>query len=199
MIDDFDTIVSNSFQNFHAKGLDYLCLRRSEELTLKAYFYQNPDAKSPEVVCPHDHRYPFLTTIVAGESTHIRYREYQRATPGPSYDHYQQFLWRTPLNGGDGFTWDGRVCLSRRSTEEYKAGESYFCRADEIHTISISRPDTVLLLWQYKDVLPVGTPSRTFVWGDDREPPSLKGLYENMRPDYARSLLRRLRPITDKL
>jgi hypothetical protein len=76
IFDDLDTIAGNSFRNFHAKGLDYLCLHRSEALTIKAYFYAG-EAGS-EVVCPHDHRYPFSTHIVAGESGHIRYTEVPR-------------------------------------------------------------------------------------------------------------------------
>jgi hypothetical protein len=73
IVDDLDTVASNSFRNFHAKGLDYLCLHRSPELTIKAYFYSGNIG--PEVVCPHDHRYPFSTHILAGESGHKRYTD----------------------------------------------------------------------------------------------------------------------------
>lgn len=62
-VDDLDTVAGNSFRNFHAKGLDYLCIFRSEELTIKAYFYDIADDSSPEIICPHDHRYPFATEI----------------------------------------------------------------------------------------------------------------------------------------
>lgn len=176
LYDDLDTIAGNSFSNFHAKGLDYLCLHRSEELTIKAYFYAG-DA-GPEVVCPHDHRYPFSTHILAGESGHSRYMiqpEFVGAPPN-----YQCFEWRTPLLGGSGFSWSGEVRLDRHAHEEYQAGDSYWCRADEIHTITIRRPDTVLLLYQHGDVVDRGTPTLTFVRGADKEPPRLEGLYDRM-------------------
>ena len=34
-----DDIQANSYRDFHAKGLDYLCIRRDLELTLKVYFF----------------------------------------------------------------------------------------------------------------------------------------------------------------
>ena len=191
-VDPLETVVANSFRNFHAKGLDYLCLLRSPSLTIKAYFYDNPNSTNPDVVCPHDHRYPFTTTIVAGKSRHHRYRVL------PAFLHpgavHQRFAWSTPLNGGAGFSWAEEAHLERTSTERYRAGETYFCRADEIHTIAITEPGTCLLLYQLADVLPIGEPTSTFVSGCNKEPPSLSGLYDRMTEDRALELLRALTP-----
>lgn len=181
--DHIETIAANSFRNFHAKGLDYLCIQRSAQITVKAYFYDRPDNAGPDVVCPHDHRYPFSTTILAGESRHRRYSE---VTFG---QRFQRFHWMTPLNGGAGFTHDDEAFLSLKQAEQYRAGQTYWCEADEIHTIRITQPGTILLLQQFADVIPISTPTSTYVPGDSREPPSLDGLYDRMDEDYARKLL----------
>lgn len=178
--DDLDTIAANSFRNFHAKGLDYLCLHRSPELTIKAYFYENAGEDSAEVVCPHDHRYPFSTHILAGQSEHYRY-----AIDWGSPSTYSCFEWKTPLLGGDGFTYLGPSPLRKQRIENHLAGSSYWCDADDIHTIRIVQPDTVLLLYQHADVVPVSRPTVTFVPGYDREPPNLAGIYDLMPLDVA--------------
>ncbi|WP_069338368.1 hypothetical protein [Sphingobium yanoikuyae] len=188
--DHIETIAANSFSNFHAKGLDYLCLQRSETLTVKAYFYDDAAAAvSPEVVCPHDHRYPFSTTILSGQSEHYRYAEPESAILRRHLPRYQRFDWSTPLNGGSGFKWNGEAALAARPIERYVAGDTYWCEADEIHTIAIRQPQTVLLLVQHADVVPTGAPTMTFVPGANREPPPLDGLYDRMTVDRARELL----------
>ena len=186
-IDEIETIAGNSFRNFHAKGLDYLCLKRTANLTLKAYFYSRPDDAGSEVVCPHDHRYPFVTKVLTGKSGHLRYLE-----PPPWIAAgliYQCFNWRTPLNGGEGFEWSREARLQCVEHETHRAGDSYFCQPDDIHTITIQEPDTVLLLYQLADRLPIDCATSTFVPGSSSEPPSLAGLYDKMTVDRARELL----------
>jgi hypothetical protein len=189
-VDDLDTIAGNSFRNFHAKGLDYLCIFRSEELTIKAYFYDIADDSSPEIICPHDHRYPFATKILAGRSEHIRYSSEPNVSPFA--EKYQMFTWMTPLNGGDGFSWHSERRLTARPREYYRDGQMYFCDPSEIHTIRIPAPETVLLLYQFADTIPIGHPTRTFVPGFNREPPALDGLYDRMTLDRAEVLMARL-------
>jgi hypothetical protein len=189
ILDDLETIAANSFRNFHAKGLDYLCLHRSEVLTIKAYFYEIGDHQPPEVICPHDHRYPFSTHILAGESGHIRYREMPPWAKSPTH---QCFRWRTPLLGGSGFEWDYPARLDAQPVEQYHAGQSYWCNADEIHTITIRHPNTVLLLYQHADEVPSFGHTSTFVPGSSREPPRLDGLYDRMPLDQAEQRLAHL-------
>lgn len=188
--DDIETIAANSFANFHAKGLDYLCLQRSDALTVKAYFYADEAARQcPEVVSPHDHRYPFSTTILSGRSLHFRYFRPTSDILRRHLPRYQEFEWSTPLNGGRGFTWSREAVLAQKQPEEYRRGETYWCEADEIHTIAIPEPQTVLLLVQHADVVPFHRPTVTFVPGSERAPPSLDGLYDCMTVDRARELL----------
>lgn len=189
--DDIETIVANSYRNFHAKGLDYLCLQRSPQMTVKAYFFSDRKTAVPEVVCPHDHRYPFATTVIAGTTGHKRYvcqPDFLNIPPN-----FQMFTWRTPLIGGTGFQWVREARLDCQFTERYEAGQTYFCRSDEIHTIQVHSDDTILLLTQFADVVPLDEPTFTFVPGDNHQPPSLDGLYDRMTADVALSRLAQLR------
>ena len=56
-----EEVLANSFRDFHAKGLDYVCLKRRPSETVKLYFFDGDVSKLPEVVNPHDHRYDFST------------------------------------------------------------------------------------------------------------------------------------------
>lgn len=186
LVDDIETIASNSFRNFHAKGLDYLCLHRSPILTLKAYFYEQGHESTPEVVCPHDHRYPFSTHVLAGRSGHIRYQEW---VPGLYTPTHERFEWRTPLNGGNGFTWSREATLKVTGREEYSKGDSYWCNPDEVHTITINRSDTVLLLYQHADTVPLDQATSTYAPLGSIAP-STDGLYDRMPVDVVQARLR---------
>lgn len=180
---DIDSVVDNSYRNFHSKGLDYICIKRDLELTVKLYFFDGDVSKLPEVVNPHDHRYDFRTTCIAGEVENIWYQ----AEDGG--DTFQAFDYLTPLNGGDGFTWSKEIQLGVSDRRAYRAGRSYRMEAADLHTIRMRAPETVLLLEQYADVVPVGEPTQTFCL--DAEPPSLDGLYDRFTADeIVRKLLR---------
>ena len=163
--------VENSFRNFHAKGMDYICIKRSPKLTMKLYVFEGDVSKLLEVVNPHDHRYNFDTLVLAGRMQNMRY--------GISHlgaDRYQWFEYLTPLNGGSGFKWKQELGLKETFRETYAKGGAYRMLASEIHTIRMVENETVLLLRQYSDVVPLGVPTMTFT--RDKEPPSLSGLYE---------------------
>jgi len=196
LIDPIETMLQNSYRNFHAKGLDYLCLRRSPELTVKAYFYDRPTDSAPEVVCPHDHRYPFVTKVLAGQSDHYRYIEQPEFLT--DYYTHQAFNWHTPLNGGKGFEWARQCSLVRQRHERYERGQQYYCRPDEIHTIAITRHDTVLLLYQFADSVPLTTATTTYVRGDNKEPPALDGLYDQMKADHLTIRLTQLSKVLER-
>lgn len=176
-------VIANSYRDFHAKGLDYICLRRSPASTLKLYFLDGDVSKLPEVVNPHDHRYSFRTWVVAGKSRNIWYDEDAGQT-------FNRFRWRTPLLGGDGFEWDKEVSLREIWRLTYAAGENYFMRHDEIHTIRMLENETVLFLEQYEDAVPVDVPTKTFCISE--APPTISGLYNRFTPDQIMSRLRRL-------
>ncbi len=174
-----DDIQANSYRDFHARGLDYLCIRRDLELTLKVYFFDGDASKIGEVVNPHDHRYHFESRVLAGEVENVIYSE----TNEPA-EHFDLFHYTTPLNGSTqpGFKYLRTAQLKRDRTDNHQAGAVWDSRSAAIHTLSIRKPGTVLFLRQYVDVLPIGTPTRTFVPAD-RGAPSLQGLYRRFTRD----------------
>jgi len=184
-----EEIAANSFQDFHVRGFDYLCLFRSPALTVKAYFFDGDVANLPEVVMPHDHRYDFHTAVISGE---VENRLYEEGVGGFVYD---RFDYLTPLNGGDGFEWSRETSLRMRSSILYRIGESYACDHDDVHTIQIRAPGTILLLNQYADKVPVGSPTQAWRIAGDRSPPSLDGLYTPMTTDRAVQRLEQLQAV----
>lgn len=188
-MDNLEAICANSFRNFHTRGLDYLCLQRSESLTVKAYFFEGDLSKLPEIVVPHDHRYPFTTQVLAGKLANKTYSEHWQG------DVFQRFAYRTPLLGGDGFTWDQEVRLHSHGWEEYERGATYHCLPTDVHTLDIMAEGTVAVLYQFADTVPIGVPTWSYRPGAGTEPPSMEGLYDRMRPDDALTRLRQLRDL----
>lgn len=176
------SILSNSFKNFHVRGFDYLCIKRTAHHTRKVYFFDGDVSQLPEVVNPHDHRYNFRTTILSGVMSNSEYVE--DAERGKVYN---EFEWRTPLNGGDGFKWKQEARLFETVRTFHRPGETYFMGAQDFHTIRMHAPGTVLVLDQYADVVPVDVPTRTFM--AEKQGPDLSGLYERFTEDQARQRL----------
>ena len=200
---DVDHVVEHSFRDFHAKGLDYLCLSRTKELTVKAYFFADgmDSQEVSEVINPHNHRYDFLTQCFSGEIRNKWYRpppcwdgESKGDECGPMYDVYE---WRTPLLGGNGFTHVDAVPLQLYRQADYKPGGKYNMYYDQYHTIQVLKPETCIVLLQFEDWVPPEQPTLTFTRGG--EPPSLDGLYNRFTADQAVKRLELLRGMADKL
>lgn len=188
LYDPIETIIENSFKNFHSKGLQYLCLRRTPHLTQKVYFFEGDVSKLPEVVNPHDHRYDFETHVLAGTVENRFYCSEQ--DPHSPYTHFMR-EWRTPLNGGTGFGDEAIPCFVKVvESNTYNSGQSYFCKATDIHTLQIHADQTVLLLNQFEDRKLRCRPTHTFFETDEK--PVLTGLYEKFTADEIISLLRKL-------
>lgn len=180
-----DEICANSFRDYHVKGFDYICLRRSPTETVKLYFFDGDVSKLPEVVSPHDHRYDFSTLCVAGRVQNMWFAEDRTGQP------FQRFAYETPLNGGQGFTWVGETRLKNVRKFTASAGRRYHMGFDEIHTIRLVENNTVICLVQHEDRVALNRPTLTFT--RDREPPSLAGLYGRFTPDQVLARLRTLR------
>lgn len=194
MTENLEHILAHSFRDFHVKGFDYLCLKRSEAETVKVYFFEGDVAAAPEVVIPHDHRYPFLTECLAGAVTNVEFVEIMSAHgEAPSHE---RFEYLTPLNGGEGFKWRAPATVALLRTCNYRPGHAYSMRADQLHTITV-RPDTVLRLTQLADVVPEGVPTRAYRPAGMREPPSLDGLYRPMDADHALMRLAQYRALLE--
>lgn len=182
---DLDHILANSFRDFHVKGFDYLCLQRSPVETVKVYFFDGDVAQAPEAVIPHDHRYAFWTDCLAGSVTNHEFVELFGKRYRDEGQAYERFEYLTPLNGGNGFTWDREAWLFRTASLNYGPGAGYSMCHDRLHTITV-QPDTVLRLIQFADVVPADLPTHAFRPAGMREPPSLDGLYRPMGADHAR-------------
>jgi hypothetical protein len=180
---DLDQVVEHSFKDYHTKGFDYLCLHRSPEETIKLYFFDGDVSKLPEVVAPHDHRYDFETWVAAGASENVWFTRSE--TEGEVFNWFE---YRTKLNGGDGFTFAGEEQLVERNRSRFEKGESYYLQADDLHTIRIVQPETLLILVQFEDIYPLGKPTSTFCKGNA---PSLDGLYSKFTTDEVISRLRK--------
>jgi hypothetical protein len=186
-----EEMIEHSFKDLHVKGFDYVCLRRTPQHTRKVYFFDGRVSQLPDVVSPHDHRYGFMTTVLAGAMSNSIYAE----VPDENCAHiggetYNEFEWRTPLNGGDGFTFKKETVLIETQRFQYANDESYAMRAEDFHTIRMKQEGTVIMLDQFEDVVPVGQPTRTFML--DRKAPNLDGLYRKFTPDQ---LIARLKQI----
>lgn len=174
-----DLIIENSYKDFHAKGFDYLCFHRSPEITQKIYFFDGDISQLPEVVNPHTHRYDFTTWCLSGEVENITYGAPSMIGMGEGT--YQVFEYMTPLNGGNGFTHVGEAELAVIDRQTYTPGAMYSMLHDEIHTIRMVKNQTILLLNQLADIVPVDEPTLTYT--RDVEPPSLSGLYNQFTRD----------------
>ena len=192
MFDDLDTVVANSFFDFHSKGMDYVCLKRTDALTIKAYFFDEDSFKdAAEVVNPHNHRYDFQTQVLAGQLIDFRFevRDFAPLREDP----YQQFSWHTPLNGGTGFQWWRSCWLEQIAMRRVRAGHHLFSPAETNHTIKVDR-ETVLLLYQFADKIPHHWATNTYVKGYDKEPPSINDLYRKPSTD---EVVKRLKHLSD--
>ena len=175
-------MVEHSYRDFHAKGVDYLCLSRTPELTRKVYFFDEVDSSASDVVAPHDHRYRFETTVLQGVLTNVRYRRALADAPGARA--YEQFAYMTPLNGGAGFAWETEAWLEPIHDADYFPSSRHHHDPHELHTIRVT-PFTVIVLDQFEDIVPLDQPTRTWLPAGKRQPPSLDGLYSRMDADRA--------------
>ncbi|WP_315729903.1 hypothetical protein [Bradyrhizobium sp. SZCCHNRI2010] len=192
---DVDQIVANSFKDYHVKGFDYICLQRSLEETVKLYFFDGDISKLPEVVAPHDHRYDFETYVAAGLSENVWFTRspIRKDRPGQIFNWFE---YRTPLNGGNGFSFAGEDELFEAKRGRFGQGDSYFMHAEDLHTIRIVQNETLLMLVQFEDVVPLDKPTSTFCKGNA---PSLDGLYTKFTADEVISRLRKFEERTGLL
>lgn len=142
----------HSFENYHARGLDYLCLFRTGRMTVKAYFVRRERLADPNglIVWPHTHRYAFESWVL-GEIDHHTYltersefvvRENAKYSPVVVYDYTAEDRALVPV---------GRSYL-REHTETLMSGAYFRLTEDDVHSISLGdSPRAVLLQIQYAD------------------------------------------------
>lgn len=183
-----EDVVQNSFKDYHVRGFDYLCLKRHPSETLKIYFFDGDVSSMPEVVTPHDHRYDFSTTVLAGRSENVWYQQCRKGIYGVDFE---RFEYRSKLVDPEtfGFVHAGTVKLRETNRVAFSVGQTYDMFHDEIHTIRMVENETILALVQFEDRVTDG-PTQAFFRGG--KPPSLDGLYEKFTPDQVLGLMRRL-------
>lgn len=194
---DTSTLIQNSYRDFHAKGLDYVCLKRTPDHTVKVYFLDGDVSKVPEVVNPHDHRYAFETTVLSGEMLDHRFLRCKRGAVS-RLKVYQAFDYRTPLNGGDGFTFRGEECLTQGPSTHLVVGRKLYTEGTSLHTIQMLRDQTVLVLEQFEDYLPVDQPTSCWV-AKGHPAPDTSGLYERFTEGQFRDRLIRICQLSERL
>lgn len=173
-------MMDNSFTNFHVKGFDYLCLKRSPHVTDKIYFFEGDVAHLPEVVNPHDHRYNFKTTVLTGAMSDSTYKVVSGGpTAAPVFYEHE---WRTPLNGGDGAEYLREVHLREQKRVHLESGAVLGTHHQSIHTIRMHSDTCVIRLEQYEDVVPFDAPTR--LYRQDKQTLNIDGLYEKPTADH---------------
>lgn len=171
---DVATIRKNSFRNFHAKGVDYLCLHRTPELTVKLYCF-DPETLvcgGPDdlVVNPHSHGYNFSTYVLQGSVTNIEYAQ----SLDKMHTAWHETKYRSRLKGAAALTYGGVKWLAISRLSTYWAGEHYEFDHDQIHSIRVSPiMPTVLLLFQHADQ----PKDHTLLYTQTRKLPEFAGLY----------------------
>jgi hypothetical protein len=138
--------LTNSFRNYHARGVDYLCLLRNNRLTVKVYIMRGTEIKGNDfgwLVWPHNHRYTFESWTIAGEVEHRRF-EIGQGTGWWMY-HYEAEV-RKPTRSFP-------VALIETNMEVLKVGDHFAMGPNEIHTIAPSQYGvSAFFQLQYRDV-----------------------------------------------
>ena len=127
--------------NHHVNGLNYLCLMRSSELTVKIYYI--PEEKNihyGHLVNPHNHRYEFDSEVISGRVVHSRFKKVSGARM-IEYMYDFKTAQTAPCGACD---------LIRIDEENHFPGGKYFVDTSEIHSIKTFGP-TVIYLTQYAD------------------------------------------------
>jgi hypothetical protein len=142
---DVEAMACHSSINHHVNGMNYLCLSRSEALTVKLYLMEEPrNDNSGFLVNPHSHRYAFSSIVLAGALAHLRFMP-SYATDARAwgrYEYHAETRERTKL------------CAAslHREVESCPVGTCYFVEPHEIHTLHVDPASPLLLgLVQFAD------------------------------------------------
>jgi hypothetical protein len=142
---DVETMVRHSSINHHVNGMSYLCLSRTESLTVKLYLMEEPrNDNSGYLVNPHSHRYAFSSIVLFGALAHLRFRPSDHAGDR-QWDRFEYHAETRERNKV------GATKL-RREVESCTAGACYFVEPHEIHTLHVDPAGPLLLgLVQFAD------------------------------------------------
>lgn len=190
---DYD--VDNSFENFHARGVYYVCLLRSPKLTIKLYHFV-PEELEPLIdkwgrhilVNPHTHRYDFQTLVLEGGMTNITYSDIPGL--GSSNDHkvYYKGKFENGLSDGLPKMWPATsISVLPYREQDLRPGDYYNCRINDIHSIAVHPwRKTTLAVFQYYDKV-----SHNYLYTPDDKPLDFSNLYTKMYNSTAFDIIKR--------
>lgn len=170
---DWEEAANHSYTNFHAEGVSYVNLLRTDRLTLKLYTFNNVrHNEQGYLVHPHNHGYNFTHQTLCG----IIQNHIFSLKGGDDWNMYQ---FDTPLNGGKGLIKVWPCGLTRLDTFSLPVGRNYYLTTEELHTLGVKTDYAAALLCQFHDVNP-GIP--TIMLAPAGENPDCEtGLYIRMQ------------------
>lgn len=136
----------------HTVGLDYLNLQRSDKFTLKLYLLApNTNNNSGFLVHPHTHRYEFNTVVLAGRVENVVFADTGHSSLAGGMSDIPMIRHNYSPEGISGKPKGTWLCQTDDSGI-YNAGESYYLKTDQIHTLRTSNRPTLLCLSQFADL-----------------------------------------------
>lgn len=182
---DIEQAQQHSTWDHHAIGFDYLCLFRSDVVTVKLYM-SRPDelvtcGNRDYLVNPHDHGYDFDTWVIDGWVENVDFQASRGdARHGVEYQAHR-FDWQTK-------SLVPAECMRLRDDRiRYWPGDRYRLRDYDIHTIVVPRNAPVcMFLVQRED-----TRDSTRLFLRPGEAVSTDGLYQRPTMDQMRLLRER--------
>lgn len=141
-------VADNSFENYHAFGVSYLCLHRSAALTVKVYFF-SPDTERNSygwLVWPHNHRYEFESFTLLGEVKNLWFEvsEVEKRQPFWLHSYLAEDRKATPVLP---------IGLKTIANDTIGEGESFKMGIGDIHTLALpaGHKETIVAQLQYHD------------------------------------------------
>lgn len=147
---DHDVAAEYSVINHHVDGVEYLCLHRSDKMTVKLYFIDPANMLLSPGMClvtPHTHRYSFESTVLAGRLQHITFRQ----CAGSRYD-VSEYSPETRTRDGV-----GECDLDIISRDVHEVGSDYWNGTSDIHTLIVPHEPVLLGLIQFGDTVTKST------------------------------------------
>jgi hypothetical protein len=144
------TVAEHSSFSHHVRGMDYLCLHRSDKLTVKLYFIDPArlTARAGEaLVTPHTHRYPFESTVLAGALIHKTFFEEDGECQFDKFAYEPESRMRVAMGSR-------RLLTFEALTHQPDENPSYWVDTSMIHTLIVPQEPVLLGLVQFADTAP---------------------------------------------
>ncbi len=183
-----DDAIRNSYKNWHVKGVDYLCLYRSPQLTIKVYKcpaeLQSENKNTKTILNPHTHLYNSHIVVLMGECEIVTFdyhkRSHQSGEPKEVNHNFttHNLFYHTskfgPRAKQAGFRFESTGHLIEKQVTKITEQQSLYMKADEIRSFR-TIGETYLLIFQY-NTIPFNVDTDLYV--QTATPPILDELYQ---------------------